>query len=217
VWRSWIAGPRSRRHRAARRGPAIGAMTRLQELVDSDDVPSVVREAARHELPSTLRAQSTIGGCIASGDPTVSCWRPCSSTTGESTAPRRRAASRSRSTSCSLSCRSLRKDHHGGQHRRARRVLADAHRQDPGDRPSSPSWHASSADGARGNHRRGSHPVLVNSTASARQPAPIWRWHGGERSARTFRLEPISDFRARASTAEPWHGSDITATEAISR
>jgi CO/xanthine dehydrogenase FAD-binding subunit len=47
----------------------IGAMTRLQELVDSDDVPSVVREAARHELPSTLRAQSTIGGCIASGDP----------------------------------------------------------------------------------------------------------------------------------------------------
>ena len=47
----------------------IGAMTRLQELVDSDDVPSVVREAARHELPSTLRAQSTVGGCIASGDP----------------------------------------------------------------------------------------------------------------------------------------------------
>jgi CO/xanthine dehydrogenase FAD-binding subunit len=47
----------------------IGAMTRLQELVDSHDVPSVVREAARHELPSTLRAQSTVGGCIASGDP----------------------------------------------------------------------------------------------------------------------------------------------------
>jgi CO/xanthine dehydrogenase FAD-binding subunit len=47
----------------------IGAMTRLQELVDSDCVPSVVREAAHHELPSTLRAQSTIGGCIASGDP----------------------------------------------------------------------------------------------------------------------------------------------------
>jgi CO/xanthine dehydrogenase FAD-binding subunit len=47
----------------------IGAMTRLQEFVDNDDVPSVVREAARHELPSTLRAQSTIGGCIACGDP----------------------------------------------------------------------------------------------------------------------------------------------------
>ena len=47
----------------------IGAMTRLQELVDSEDLPSVVREAARHELPSTLRAQSTIGGCIASGEP----------------------------------------------------------------------------------------------------------------------------------------------------
>ncbi len=36
----------------------IGAMTRLQELVDSDDVPSVVREAARHEPPSTLRGRS---------------------------------------------------------------------------------------------------------------------------------------------------------------
>ncbi len=47
----------------------IGAMTRLQELVDCDEVPSVVREAAHHELPSTLRAQSTVGGCIASGDP----------------------------------------------------------------------------------------------------------------------------------------------------
>lgn len=47
----------------------IGAMTRLQEIVDNDDVPSVIREAAHHELPSTLRAQSTIGGCVASGDP----------------------------------------------------------------------------------------------------------------------------------------------------
>jgi CO/xanthine dehydrogenase FAD-binding subunit len=47
----------------------IGSMTRLQELADAHDVPSVIREAARHELPSTLRAQSTIGGCIASGDP----------------------------------------------------------------------------------------------------------------------------------------------------
>jgi probable selenate reductase FAD-binding subunit len=45
----------------------IGAMVRLQELVDSDQVPAVVREAARREAPSTLRAQGTIGGCVASG------------------------------------------------------------------------------------------------------------------------------------------------------
>lgn len=45
----------------------IGAMTTLQRLVDSDHVPEVVREAARRELPSTLRAQATVGGCIATG------------------------------------------------------------------------------------------------------------------------------------------------------
>jgi CO/xanthine dehydrogenase FAD-binding subunit len=39
------------------------------DLAGIDDVPSVVREAAHHELPNTLRAQSTIGGCIAIGDP----------------------------------------------------------------------------------------------------------------------------------------------------
>lgn len=46
----------------------IGAMVTLQQLVDSDHLPGVVREAARRERPSTLRAQATIGGCIASGD-----------------------------------------------------------------------------------------------------------------------------------------------------
>ncbi|HEY0950827.1 FAD binding domain-containing protein [Nocardioides sp.] len=46
----------------------IGAMTRLQQLVDSDLVPEVVREAARRERPSTLRAQGTVGGCVATGD-----------------------------------------------------------------------------------------------------------------------------------------------------
>lgn len=45
----------------------IGAMTTLQELVDSEDTPVVVREAARREQPSTLRAQATVGGCIATG------------------------------------------------------------------------------------------------------------------------------------------------------
>jgi probable selenate reductase FAD-binding subunit len=46
----------------------IGAMATLQALADSDAVPAVVREAARREDPSTLRAQATVGGCVASGD-----------------------------------------------------------------------------------------------------------------------------------------------------
>ena len=45
----------------------IGAMVTLQQLVDSSAVPDVVREAARREQPSTLRAQGTVGGCIATG------------------------------------------------------------------------------------------------------------------------------------------------------
>ncbi|MFA6298399.1 MAG: FAD binding domain-containing protein [Nocardioides sp.] len=45
----------------------IGAMSTLQEVVDSDQVPGVVREAARREQPSTLRAQGTVGGCVATG------------------------------------------------------------------------------------------------------------------------------------------------------
>lgn len=45
----------------------IGAMVTLQQLIDSDDVPDIVGEAARREQPSTLRAQATIGGCIARG------------------------------------------------------------------------------------------------------------------------------------------------------
>lgn len=47
----------------------IGAMTTLQQLVDGDRVPHVVREAARREQPSTLRAQGTLGGCLATGEP----------------------------------------------------------------------------------------------------------------------------------------------------
>jgi carbon-monoxide dehydrogenase medium subunit/putative selenate reductase FAD-binding subunit len=45
----------------------IGAMVTLQQLVDSTDVPGLVQEAARREQPSTLRAQGTVGGCIATG------------------------------------------------------------------------------------------------------------------------------------------------------
>jgi probable selenate reductase FAD-binding subunit len=46
----------------------IGATATLQQLVDSEEVPAVIREAARRELPSTLRAQSTLGGTIVSAD-----------------------------------------------------------------------------------------------------------------------------------------------------
>lgn len=46
----------------------IGAMTTLQSLVESEQVPGMVGEAARREQPSTLRAQATIGGCVATGD-----------------------------------------------------------------------------------------------------------------------------------------------------
>lgn len=46
----------------------IGAMTVLSELAESDGVPPIVAEAARRELPSTLRALATVGGTIAVGD-----------------------------------------------------------------------------------------------------------------------------------------------------
>ena len=44
-----------------------GAMATLQDLADGEEVPAVVREAARRERPSTLRAQGTVGGCVADG------------------------------------------------------------------------------------------------------------------------------------------------------
>jgi CO/xanthine dehydrogenase FAD-binding subunit len=43
----------------------IGATATLQRIADSAVVPAVVREAARRERPSTLRAQATLGGCVA--------------------------------------------------------------------------------------------------------------------------------------------------------
>ncbi len=45
----------------------IGAMATLQQLMDAPDAPAIVREAARRELPSTLRSQATVGGCVATG------------------------------------------------------------------------------------------------------------------------------------------------------
>ena len=47
----------------------LGAMTTLAQVVSSGEVPQALRDAARRELPSTLRAQATIGGCVVVGDP----------------------------------------------------------------------------------------------------------------------------------------------------
>lgn len=44
-----------------------GAMVTLGRLGGSPAAPAAVREAARRELPSTLRAQATLGGCVATG------------------------------------------------------------------------------------------------------------------------------------------------------
>jgi CO/xanthine dehydrogenase FAD-binding subunit len=48
-------------------GPAaihIGATTTLQVVADHPSVPNTIRDAARHELPSTLRSQATVAGRI---------------------------------------------------------------------------------------------------------------------------------------------------------
>jgi len=47
---------------------AIGAGVTLQALSLSRDVPPVVREAARRELPSTLRAMATVAGTLVSAE-----------------------------------------------------------------------------------------------------------------------------------------------------
>lgn len=50
-------------------GLRLGAMVRLQALVDHDGVPAVVGRAARAELPSALRSLATVGGSVASRRP----------------------------------------------------------------------------------------------------------------------------------------------------
>ncbi len=42
-----------------------GAMATLDELARAEGLPEAVREAARRELPSTLRAVATLGGLVA--------------------------------------------------------------------------------------------------------------------------------------------------------
>ena len=47
----------------------LGATARLQELVDSDLVPDVLRTLARLEAPGTIRNAATVGGTVGAADP----------------------------------------------------------------------------------------------------------------------------------------------------
>jgi CO/xanthine dehydrogenase FAD-binding subunit len=47
----------------------LGAMTRLQQVVDGSDVPPLVRELAFREAPNTIRNAATVGGTVATADP----------------------------------------------------------------------------------------------------------------------------------------------------
>lgn len=47
----------------------VGATTRLQDLVDSALIPTVLRDLARREAPSTIRTMATVGGTIGTADP----------------------------------------------------------------------------------------------------------------------------------------------------
>ena len=46
----------------------LGAMTRLQAIVENDAIPVVVQGAARYEGPNTLRNAATVGGVLVGGD-----------------------------------------------------------------------------------------------------------------------------------------------------
>ncbi|HSF86016.1 MAG TPA: FAD binding domain-containing protein [Acidimicrobiia bacterium] len=48
-------------------GPAvrIGATNRLQDVVDAEMVPELIRTAAKREAPNTIRNAATIGGAVA--------------------------------------------------------------------------------------------------------------------------------------------------------
>ncbi len=46
----------------------IGATARLQSVVDSGEVPALIRDAARREAPNTIRNAATIGGAVATAD-----------------------------------------------------------------------------------------------------------------------------------------------------
>jgi CO/xanthine dehydrogenase FAD-binding subunit len=50
-------------------GLLIGATATFQRLADDASVPAAIREAARREEPSTLRTLATVGGLVATADP----------------------------------------------------------------------------------------------------------------------------------------------------
>lgn len=47
----------------------IGATCALQDLVESADIPPLVRDLAHREAPNTIRNAATLGGTIATADP----------------------------------------------------------------------------------------------------------------------------------------------------
>ena len=47
----------------------VGAMTRLQAIVESDETPPLLRETAHREGPNTFRNQGALGGVIVDADP----------------------------------------------------------------------------------------------------------------------------------------------------
>ena len=47
----------------------FGAMARLQDLVDHEWTPPLLRDLARAEAPNTLRNAATVGGTVAAADP----------------------------------------------------------------------------------------------------------------------------------------------------
>ncbi len=48
----------------------LGATATLQDIVDSAEVPELLRDLARREAPRTIRNMATVGGLIASAPPT---------------------------------------------------------------------------------------------------------------------------------------------------
>ncbi|MCP4168479.1 MAG: hypothetical protein GY759_21655 [Chloroflexi bacterium] len=47
----------------------MGAMTRLQSIVDWEDTPELLRDTARREGANTFRNQATLGGVVVGADP----------------------------------------------------------------------------------------------------------------------------------------------------
>lgn len=60
------------------RGVMVGAMVRLQSLVEDATLPTLLREAAHREEPNTFRNAVTMGGVVVSGSKESEFWRPAS-------------------------------------------------------------------------------------------------------------------------------------------